>query len=166
MQVKTFSHLLGESGLTFCAAPMLAALLNQKKEGFPALLHQAPFLLPTQNTALRRDLEKWFLANRIEPTVTGEFEDAALAKVAAVEGYGVTVVPTLVEDEAVNRYGFVPIGRTSECRVRLFLVTAERAFEHPGVALLAKQFAPPPLTGRRPARRAKSAGKLSEASPS
>ena len=166
MQVKTFSHLLGESGLTFCAAPMLAALLNQKKEGFPALLHQAPFLLPTQNTALRRDLEKWFVANRIEPTVTGEFEDAALAKVAAVEGYGVTVVPTLVEDEAVSRYGFVPIGRTSECGVRLFLVTAERAFEHPGVALLAKQFAPPPPTWQRPPRRGKSAGKLSEASPS
>ena len=96
--------------------------------------------------------------------MTGEFEDAALAKVAAVEGYGVTVVPTLVEDEAVNRYGFVPLGRTAECAVRLFLVTAERTFEHPGVALLAKQFAPRPPTTQRPARRAKSTTKPAESS--
>jgi len=71
----------------------------------------------------------------------GEFEDAALAKVAAAEGYGITVVPTLVEKEAMERYGFVAVGRTDECVVRLFLVTAERSFEHPAVALLAKHFA-------------------------
>jgi hypothetical protein len=34
----------------------------------------------------------------------------------------------------------VPLGRTSECGVRLFLVTAERHFKHPGVELLARQF--------------------------
>lgn len=139
MQVKTFSHLLGESGVTFCVSKRMAPLLKQKA-GFPRLLHQAPFLLPTQNTALRRDLEKWFDAHQIDPVVVGEFEDAALSKIAAAEGYGVTVVPTLVEHEAIERYGFVPVGRTLECGVRLFLITAERSFEHPAVALLAKQF--------------------------
>ena len=162
MQIKTFSHLLGESSLTFCAAPKLAALLIQKQKSFPALLHEAPFLLPTQNTALRRELEKWFVSKRIEPMVVGEFEDAALAKVAAVEGFGVTVVPSLVEAEALNRYGFVPVGRTSECGVRLFLVTAERAFEHPGVALLAKNFVPPPSVSQRPSRQTKNSKKQAE----
>lgn len=147
MQVKTFSHLLGESGLTFCASAELAARLK-KKGAFPGLLHDAPLLLPTQNTALRRDIEKWFGARGIEPVVVGEFEDAALAKVVAAEGFGVTAVPTLVEDEAVGRYGFVPLGRTEECGVRLYLITAERNFEHPCVALLAK-----PFGGKSPARR-------------
>lgn len=148
MQVKTFSHLLGQSGVTFCAPRKLALELKGKKT-FPGLLRGAPFLLPTQNTALRRDLEKWFAAHQVDPLVVGEFEDAALAKVAAAEGYGVTVVPTLVEKEAMERYGFVAVGRTDECGVRLFLVTAERSFEHPAVALLAKQFARDPATIRK-----------------
>ena len=154
MQVKTFSHLLGESGLTFCACPTLAARLAEK-ETLPEMLHEAPFLLPTHNTAMRRELEKWFVTHGIEPLVVGEFEDAALAKIAAAEGYGVTAVPTLVEDEAVHRYGFVPIGRTTECGVRLFLVTAERTFAHPGVELLARQFSQPPNATRLPVRRPK-----------
>jgi LysR family transcriptional activator of nhaA len=154
MQVKTFSHLLGESGVTFCASPELAVRLK-KRGSFPGLLHDAPFLLPTQNTALRRDLEKWFSAMGIEPVVVGEFEDAALAKVVAAEGFGVTAVPTLVESEAVGRYGFVPVGRTEECCLRLYLITAERSFEHPGVALLAKQFGgTSPARQRRPKGRA------------
>ncbi|RFC44552.1 MAG: transcriptional activator of nhaA [Verrucomicrobia bacterium] len=155
MQIKTFSHLLGESGLTFCAAPELAARLK-KKGPFPKVLHDAPLLLPTQNTALRREMEKWFEANQIEPVVVGEFEDAALAKIVAAEGYGVTAVPSLVETEAVERYGFVPVGRTLECGVRLFLITAERNFAHPGVALLAKQFAKTPLSKQLTSQRTKS----------
>lgn len=137
MQVKTFSHLLGESGLTFCAPPKLAQRL--KGTSLAAQLHNAPMLLPTQNTALRRDLERWFESNGIVPSVVAEFEDAALAKVVSAEGYGVTVVPTIVEDEAMERYGFLALGRTRGCTVRLFLVTAERTFTHPALALLSKE---------------------------
>jgi LysR family transcriptional regulator, transcriptional activator of nhaA len=154
MQVKTFSHLLGESGITFCACPTLADRLREK-ETLKEMLHEAPFLLPTHNTAMRRDLEKWFVTNEVVPLVVGEFEDAALAKIAAAEGYGVTVVPTLVENEAVHRYGFVPIGRTTECGVRLFLVTAERTFAHPGVELLARQFSQPLKISGSPERKTK-----------
>ena len=72
-------------------------------------------LLPTQNTALRRDLEKWFRTGRVEPLVVGEFEDAALGKIVATEVIGITVVPTAVIAEAMERYGFVSLGRTNEC---------------------------------------------------
>ena len=57
-------------------------------------------LLPTRNTALRRDLEKWLRSISIEPVVVGEFEDAAPAKVVATEGLGIIAVPTLVAAEA------------------------------------------------------------------
>jgi LysR family transcriptional activator of nhaA len=78
-QVRTYSHPLGVSGVTFCAAPALA----KKQSGrFPRNLQGAPMLLPTHNTALRRDLEKWFRSVSIEPVVIGQFEDAALAKMS------------------------------------------------------------------------------------
>ncbi len=132
--VKTFVHPLGSSGITFCATPSLAKSL---KRAFPRNLDGVPMLLPTQNTALRRDLERWFRAEGIEPHVIGEFEDAALAKIVASDGVGVTVVPTEVASEAIERYGFVSIGKTTDCLVQLYLITAERRIEHPGVALLA-----------------------------
>ncbi|MGB8169282.1 MAG: LysR family transcriptional regulator [Chthoniobacteraceae bacterium] len=134
-KVKTFTHPLGVSGLTFCAVPTLARKLAGR---FPRNLQGAPILLPTQNTALRRDLEKWFRTVKIEPVVVGEFEDAALAKIVATEGIGVTVVPTIVAAEAIERYGFVSLGKTEACEVQLYLITAERRIDHPAVTLLAR----------------------------
>ncbi len=146
VQVKTFSHSFGTSGVTFCASP---ALIKKLTTRFPKNLDGAPMLLPTQNTALRRDLEKWFRAVSVKPVVVGEFEDAAFAKIVATEGLGVTVVPTIVVPEAVERYGFLPIGKTEECQISLYLITAERRIEHPAVALIASK-AGQSLVGRRP----------------
>ncbi len=144
-QVRTFNHLLGASDVTFCASPRLAKQLVGR---FPRNLQGAPFLLPTQNTTLRRDLEKWFRSARVEPVVVGEFEDAALAKIVATDGIGVTVVPTVVMTEAMERYGFVALGRAGDCRMPFYLITGERRIEHPAVALLARETGPS-LTERR-----------------
>ena len=144
-KVKTFTHPLGASGVTFCAAPAVAKRLPGR---FPRSLHGAPMLLPTQNTALRRDLEKWFRSVRVEPVVVGEFEDAALAKIVATDGLGITVVPTVVAAEAIERYGFVALGKTAECQTQLYLITAERRTEHPAMSVLIRE-ATRALIGRR-----------------
>ena len=57
LKLRTFTHLLGESSVTFCAAPDLARNLKRK---FPRSLHEAPAFLPSDNTSLRRALEQWF----------------------------------------------------------------------------------------------------------
>jgi LysR family transcriptional activator of nhaA len=147
-KVKTFNHPIGVSGVTFCALPKLAA---QLKGRFPQKLQGAPLLLPTQNTALRRELEKWFRAVEVEPLVVGEFEDGALAKIVAADGVGITVVPTAVAAEAFERYGFVSIGRTEECQIQLYLITAERRIEHPAMTIMLRD-APKAARGRRPSR--------------
>ena len=85
---------------------------------------------------------------KVEPVVIGEFEDTAFAKIVATEGIGITVVPTVVAAETIERYGFVTLGRTAECQIQLYLITAERRIEHPIVALLARE-AGRALIGRR-----------------
>ncbi len=133
--VKTFTHSLGSCGTTFCATPALASRLKGK---FPSNLSGAPALMPVANTPQRRELDRWFRDSKVEPLVVAEFADAALAKVVATEGLGFTSVPTLVADDAVERYGFKILGRTEECRTELFLITAERRIEHPALLSLAK----------------------------
>ena len=127
---RVFNHLLRKSDITFCAMPALARTLKGR---FPRNLHRAPALLPTQNCSLRRDLEKWFRAARIEPRVVAEFEDAALAKIAGTDGCGFVVIPTTVASEAIERYGFVSIGRTRAVATQFFAITAERRLTHPAI---------------------------------
>ena len=132
--VNLFSHGLGSCGITFCAMP---AFVRTLKGRFPANLGGAPALLPLAHTPVRRELDMWFRSMNIQPRVIGEFADAALAKIIATEGIGFTVVPSLVAQDAVERYGYEIIGSTEECRTHLYLITAERKIQHPIVKSLA-----------------------------
>ncbi len=127
---KVFNHLLGSSDISFCATPELAARMKKR---FPGTLDGAPALLPTQNCSLRRDLERWFRASGVQPRVVAEFEDAALAKIAATSGSGFIAMPSVVVGEAVERYGFRIVGRTREVRTHFYAITAERRFTHPAI---------------------------------
>jgi len=133
---KTYNHSLGETGTTFCAEKKLAAKL---KRNFPQSLNDAPALLPTENTSLRRALETWFREQTIRPRIVAEFEDLALMKVMAAEGRGFIALPSVAVKDAVGHYGFQPIGRTEKCRVQFHAITAERRIAHPAVALITSQ---------------------------
>ena len=133
---KTYNHSLGETGTTFFAEKKLAAKL---KRNFPKSLHDAPALLPTENTSLRRALETWFREQQIQPRIVAEFEDLALMKVMATEGRGFIALPSVAAKDAVGHYGFQAIGRTDKCRVQFHAITAERRIAHPAVALITSQ---------------------------
>jgi LysR family transcriptional regulator, transcriptional activator of nhaA len=125
---RAFNHLLGECGITFLAPKKLAFV----KKGFPRSLDGAPFLLPLDNTASRRDLDEWFHSKNLRPTVVGEFADLALLRVFAEEGLGAFAVPTVME-ETMRRYGFHKIGATEDIGVRFFAISVERQLRHPAV---------------------------------
>jgi LysR family transcriptional activator of nhaA len=138
-KVRTFNHPLSESAASFCAAGKLAVAL---KRGFPQSLHEAPALLPSDNTTLRRALEAWFRGLGIRPRVVAEFEDLALMKVMAAEGRGFIALPSVVAAEAVHRYGFRVLGTSEQCRVRFHAITAERRLAHPAVAVMIQRSVP------------------------
>ncbi len=128
---RVFNHPLGETGTTFLAEEKLAAKLKRR---FPASLQDAPALLPTENTALRRSLETWFRAKDVRPRVVAEFEDLALMKIMASEGRGFIAVPSLVAKDAMAHYHFRMIGRADDCRLEFHAISAERRIVHPAVA--------------------------------
>jgi LysR family transcriptional regulator, transcriptional activator of nhaA len=136
LNVRTFNHLLGQSGVSFCAHPKLAARL---KKNFPESLEGAPALLPSENTALRRSLEKWFQALEIRPRVIAEFEDAALMTVMAADGKGFIPVATSVAPDAMSRYRLHLIGATEDCHDQFYAITAERRITHPAVAVITEK---------------------------
>lgn len=131
--IRTFNHRLGESGITFCAEAKLAASL---KKDFPKSLNGAPALLPSENTALRRTVEKWFQSARIQPKVVAEFEDASLMKVMAADGKGFIPLPSVVVADAAEGFGFVAIGQAGKVKDEFYAITAERRITHPAVVAI------------------------------
>lgn len=148
-RVKVFSHLLGESSTTFFAAPALARKLRR---GFPQSLHEAPMLLPTPGTMLRRSLEQWFDAIHVRPALFGEFEDSALMKAFGEAGTAAFPAPTAIAAQVCRHYGVAMIGETETVRERYYAISAERRVTHPGVVALstaARAELMPPATPRR-----------------
>ena len=133
VQVRGYSHLLGESGVTFCAAGKGVAALAR---GFPASLDGAKMLLPTDNTALRRSLNDWFARAGIRPALVAEIEDSAVLKVFGQQGAGVFPVATAVEAEVCRQYKVRVVGRAPEVRERFYAISAERRITHPAVAAI------------------------------
>ena len=130
IKVKAFNHLLGECGLSIFAAAKLAC---EYRRHFPRSLDGAPFLLPTDNTAMRRSLNQWFDHEKIQPLIVGEFEDSALLKVFGQLGKGLFAAPSAIDSEVEEQYGVQLVGRLPGIRERFYAISVERKLKHPAV---------------------------------
>lgn len=128
MDVKGYSHPLGECGLTFFAVPGLAAKL---KGGFPQLLDNAPLLIPGEDSAIHAPLLRWLRGQDIHPRLIGEFDDGSLMKSFGQAGVGIFSAPTAIAAEVATQYGVVSVGSTEAITEHFFLITVERKLNHP-----------------------------------
>ncbi len=134
-QINAFNHLLGESALTVFA-PVKDA--PRYRRGFPRSLDGAPFLLPTPNTAMRRELDRWFAAAGIHPDTCAEFEDMALLKAFAADGLGLFALPTVVEADVRRQCGAHVVGRIEEARERIYVITLQRRVHHAALTAIVR----------------------------
>ena len=133
LNLKAFNHRLGESGMSFFAQRKIA---RRYVRTFPESLGDAPMLLPTQNSALRRRLDDWFEDHQIAPRIAGEFDDSALLKAFGEAGAGVFAAPSVIEDEICRMYRTSVIGRTDEIEERFYAISPERKLRHPSIVLI------------------------------
>ena len=135
VKVRAFSHLLGECGTTIFAAKALAA---RYRRGFPRSLDGAPFLMPTDNTVLRRSLDQWFAQHDVRPVVVSEFADTALLSAFGERGIGLFAAPTAIEAEMKRQYAVQVIGRIEQVRERFYAISVERRLKHPAVVAISE----------------------------
>ncbi len=150
--LRAFNHRLGDCGVSFLAAPVLAGKLRTR---FPRSLDGAPMLLPTPGTALRRSIEQWLRAQGVTPRLVAEYDDAALMKIAGSDGLGVIPLPAVAERDACRRHGLACLGRARDCRQEFYAVSAERQPTDPVVLAItegARVWLRGGRAGRRPAR--------------
>ena len=128
LKVRAYNHLLGSSDVTVFGAK---ALVRGLKGTFPALLENAPFLLPGEEVAIRPGLERWFEAQRVRPRIVGEFDDSALLKAFGQGGAGLFLAPTAIADYVCRQYEVRAVGRIATVIEQLYAITTERRMQHP-----------------------------------
>jgi LysR family transcriptional activator of nhaA len=133
VSVKAFNHPLGQSAMSFFAAPALKATLKGR---FPACLNDAPLLIQGQASAMRPQIEAWLSRHQLHPRIVAEFDDGALMKAFGRQGRGVFIAPAVLEGATCEQYSVEVLGRSEELIEEFFAISVERRITHPGVAAI------------------------------
>lgn len=132
-RVRGFNHLLGECGISWYAAPDLAARLSGS---FPHCLQEAPVLMPLGPSTLRQGLENWLERNHLTPVVRGEFQDSTMMMLFGQRGAGAFAAPSVLDAEITASYQVRVLGHIEDIRERYYAISADRRPRHPGVVAL------------------------------
>jgi len=146
LKTLLFSKLVGRFGVHLVAAPEVRNRFSPRKGGLSAL----PMLVPTRESALRRELDRWWAEEGIVPDIRAECDDAAAMYELAADGVGVAPVLGPVLKDVLSRYGLVELPVRTGLQESLYVVTAERQFSHEGpriIAHLATQMASAAASG-------------------
>jgi len=130
VNVKGFNHELGSSGVSFFATPELQQNLTKP---FPACLHNAPLLLPSEGAAVRKQLMQWFAEQGVRPVITGEFDDSALLQAFGQAGSGIFIAPTALQSMIESEGKAQAIGQAARIKEHYFAISIERRITHPAV---------------------------------
>jgi len=133
LKTVLFSTMTGHYGVRFVASPALKKTYRASSglSGFPVLL-------PTRESPLRRELDRWFAEKRMTPMIRAEFDDAAAMWEMAAAGAGATPVIEPVLPDVAARYGLIELPLKTGIHEELFIVTAERQFSHEGQQAMAR----------------------------
>lgn len=135
LKVRAYNHLLGSSDVTVFGTN---ALLRTLKGTLPAIVDNAPFLMPGAEVAIRPALERWFEAQGVRPRVVGEFDDSALLKAFGQGGAGLFVAPSAIADYVCRQYDVRAIGRIEAVHEQLYAITTERRMQHPAAMAISR----------------------------
>lgn len=131
--IKAFNHRLGQSGISFFAAP---SLLHLCQGTFPEFLNGAPMLTFGDGAALGTRLDHWMASRGLHPRIVGEFDDGALMKAFGRAGQGIFPGPTVMEAEIEAQFGVRTVGRTTDVTEEFYAISVERRISHPCVAAI------------------------------
>jgi LysR family transcriptional activator of nhaA len=133
LSLKAYNHRLGESSMWFFARRSEA---RRYRSRFPDSLTDAPMLLPSPHSALRRRLDDWFESHELAPRIVGEFDDSALLKAFGEAGAGIFAGPSVIAEEICRMYRMAAIGQTDEITERYYAISPERRLRHESVVLI------------------------------
>jgi LysR family transcriptional regulator, transcriptional activator of nhaA len=130
-RLKVFQHPLGEAAIGVFASVQTAAKLRRR---FPQSLADQPFVLPLEDSLLRRAFDDFCREANLQVAPVAEVEDSGLAKTLAREGRGLLLAPTVLRQTLRDHYGLRRIGELPNVRVPYIACTVARQVHDPLIA--------------------------------
>lgn len=136
VSIRAHGRLLGKGGVCIMASSPLAGSLRR---GFPSSLTGRPLLVPTERSALRREIDRWIESHHLHPRIAGEFDDFALMGTFAQSGTGAIPVPSAIADEVGEELGIQRVGALEGVLVRFYAITLDEEGENEAVVAILRQ---------------------------
>ena len=133
VKIRAFNHSLGKCGVGIFGT---AALCDKYGQDIPESLNAAPFLLPAENTAMRRSIDRWMMDSKLRPEIVGEMDDTALLKVFAEAGIGFIPAPMVIQKEIEKQFGLSLLVEMPDAVEEFFAITVERQLRHPAIVAI------------------------------
>lgn len=135
-EFKLYSRCISKSEINIYGSKKFQHL----KKDFPNSLQEAPLVLPTSHSKLRRDIENFFQANRIAFDVVAETQDTALQKLMGIEGLGLVPLTKASAQSHLEEKKLFEIGKIGGVFEEIFLLSAERKIANPISSIIMKSF--------------------------
>lgn len=127
MDVRGYNHKLGESPVSFFAAPAIAERLAAP---FPACLDGAPLLIPGADAAFRGPLLHWLEEHKVAPRIVGEFDDSALMQAFGEAGAGIFPAPSVLSEQMARQHAVRCLGEAASVIQHFYAISVERRITH------------------------------------
>lgn len=92
------------------------------KRKFPHSLNEQPFLHVTKHSQIRAEIDFYLERHSVKPTLVGEADDAALLRIAAEKGIGITVLPKNTVTESLAARRLIQIGELKDVRSDMWAI--------------------------------------------
>lgn len=135
-RVRAFHHPLGATGIgVFCREDKVRTLRGK----FPQSLQGQRFVLPVEESELRREFDAWLRERGITIEVVAEVEDDALARPLAAAGHGLLLAPSVLAEDLERTRGLHKIADVPGVEARYFAITVARRLDNPAVLRLLEE---------------------------
>ncbi|KAB2838687.1 LysR family transcriptional regulator [bacterium] len=132
-----FNRVLGTIPVCVVGAKKFLGLRRK----FPDSLQGAPLYLPTLESSVRADFDRFLGESGVKPEIRAELDDIALLRVFVLHGQGMAVLPEIGVRGELQRKTLFVIGRPPGLRETIYAVTPRRMRPHPLVAEILSHFA-------------------------
>ncbi len=133
---RVYSRSIAKVPVAVFGAPKYAHL----RKGFPKSLEGQPFVLPTDHSRLRHDLDHYFLLKKLRVVPVAETQDTSVQKLLGIEGHGLIPLPEFTTRDLISEKKLIKIGALPEVKEEFWLISAARKIENPIAARIMKSF--------------------------
>tara|TARA_B100001248_G_scaffold261335_2_gene252197 strand:- start:26080 stop:26973 length:894 start_codon:yes stop_codon:yes gene_type:complete len=133
---SVYSRCIGKLPVHVYGAKEFAPL----QDNFPQSLEGQSFILPTNHSKLRHDIEHFFEAANINYKVSVNVQDTAIQKFLAMEGVGLIAEPEFAVKRYLDEGKIVKLGSLKGVFEEFFLISTKRIVDNPIATQLMRDF--------------------------